>query len=136
MKLFISHADADSAAALRLAAALKHAGLDPWVAEDELYPGDNWAEVIGRGLAEAEAMVVLLSAESLRSSWVRNEIAYALGEERFKDRLLPLVIGSHEELPSELVPWPLRNLQWYEARQGEEPEIARRIAAALTHVAA
>lgn len=136
MKVFISHAETDSGVALRLAAALRQVGLDPFVAEDEMYPGDNWAEVIGRGLAEAEAMIVLLSPESLRSRWVRNEIVHALGELRFKDRVLPMVVGSRDKIPSDLVPWPLHNFPWYDAREGEEPEIARRIAAALTHAAA
>lgn len=136
MKVFISHAETDAAAALRLAAALREVGLDPFVAEDEMYPGDNWAEVIGRGLAEAEAMIVLLSPESLRSPWVRNEIVHALGELRFKDRVLPMVVGPREEIPSDLVPWPLHNFQWYDAREGDEPDIARRVAAALTHAAA
>lgn len=136
MKVFISHAETDAKTALRLATALREVGLDPFVAEDEMYPGDNWAEVIGRGLAEAEAMIVLLSPESLRSRWVRNEISHALGEQRFEHRLLPLVLGSRDDLPADLVPWPLHRMQWYEARQGEEPEIARRIADALTHEAA
>lgn len=136
MKVFISHAESDSAVALRLAAALEQAGLDPWLAEQELYPGDNWAEVIGRGLAEAEAMVVLLSPESVQSRWMRNEIVYALGEERFEGRLLPLVIGPREDLPADLVPWPLQKFQWIQAQRGEEPEAARHIAAILTHAAA
>lgn len=136
MKVFISHADADADVALRLAAALKAVGLDPWVAEDELYPGDNWAEVIGRGLAEAQAMVVLLSPQSLRSRWVRNEISYALGEERFKNRLLPLVIGRRDQLPSDLVPSALHLFPWFEVRPGDERNLAEGIATALAHAAA
>lgn len=132
MKVFISHTTSDTSFAKELAQALKDAGLEPWLAEWALLPGDNWGEAIGRGLSEADAMVVLLTPESMQNRWVRNEIMYAVGEERFEGRLLPVVIGSENDLPAEQMPWVLKTLQWLKARKGEERETARRIVAALT----
>lgn len=133
MKIFISHAAEDTALAERLAEGLRETGLEPWLAEWEIMPGDNWAEKLGQGLSEADAMVVLLTPQSASSQHVRHEIMYALGEERFEGRLLPLVVGSTQELPADQFPWALRSksIQWLSTTQGEEQEAAPRIAQAM-----
>jgi hypothetical protein len=44
-------------------------------------------------------MVVLLSPAALTSAFVQREIEYALGDERFKGRLVPVVVRSVKEIP-------------------------------------
>ena len=46
-------------------------------------PGDNWPNKVDQALQESDAMVVLLTADALRASWVRREIQYALGEQKY-----------------------------------------------------
>jgi hypothetical protein len=45
----------------------------------------------------------------MKSPWVRREIQFALGEERFQDRLIPVLA---KQTPSEVIPWILRKLHW------------------------
>jgi hypothetical protein len=132
MKIYISHATEDREAAERLARELGEAGHEAGLPESDVLPGDNWAEAVGRALADSEAMVVLLTPEALRSRWVRSEITYALGNERFEGRLFPVAISSAERLPEEEVPWILRSFRWLSIDPGHEGETARQISHALS----
>ena len=102
MKVFISHAHENEALAKKLGKALKRAGWDVWD-DEQILPGDNWAEKIGQALEESQAMVVLLTGAALSSSNVRWEIDYALGTKRLKNRLIPVLVGSgkylHQKFP-------------------------------------
>lgn len=136
MRIFISHSQQDAAAARRLADELERAGHDPWIAESQILPGDNWAEAVGRALSDAEAMVVLLTPDALRSEWVRHEISYAIGNERFEGRLFPVSIGPADRLDGEQVPWVLNSFHWLSLDVGQEGKAARRIADALSQAVA
>ncbi len=111
MKVFISYAQANRDLAKKVSASLKHAGFIVWDSEEEILPGDNWAEKIARALEAADAMVVLLTQESLHSRAVRWDIDYALGQKNFKHRLIPVFVGLPETLPEENIPWILRRLK-------------------------
>ena len=111
MKVFISHAYTDEPFVRKVATGLEKVGLEVWDATREILPGDNWADKVARALKESEAMVVLLTPDALRSSWVHWEIQYALGEQSYRNRLIPVLVGDPEELPKEDVPWILRRLQ-------------------------
>jgi hypothetical protein len=111
MKVFISYVNANRDLAKKVSVSLKRAGFTVWDSEEEVFPGDNWAEKIARALEEADAMVVILTEESVNSRTVRREIDYALGKKTFKDRLIPVFVGSPESLFEENIPWILRRLK-------------------------
>ena len=109
MNVFISHAEKDRPYATTLSRALVHAGLRVWE-PNGVQPGDNWALKAGEALAEADAVVVLLSPDSVASEWVRREIEFAISSPRFKHRLIPVLVR-----PTRDVPWILQELpQWLE----------------------
>jgi TIR domain len=81
MKVFISHAHTDEPLVKKVAVGLKEAGLEVWDDTREIMPGDNWADKVAQALRESETMVVLLTPDALRSSWVRRDVEYALGEQ-------------------------------------------------------
>ncbi|HYJ88051.1 MAG TPA: toll/interleukin-1 receptor domain-containing protein [Pyrinomonadaceae bacterium] len=110
MKVFISHSSETTDLARELSEALTRAGLEAWNHEQEILPGDNWAKKIGQALDESQAMVVLLSPGSLDSTTVRREIEYALGRKQFKNRLIPVFVGSEKELDLQKLPWILSHL--------------------------
>lgn len=132
MKIFISHSAEDREAAGRLAKGLQEAGHRVWMPEEEIFPGDNWAEAVSRALEEAEVMIVFLTEASLRSTSVKREMLYALGEKRFADRLIPVVVGSREQLPKKDVPWVLDSMRWFSLDIGRESDTAREIAHAFS----
>lgn len=136
MKVFISHSQEDEALARRIANVLKKAGLDVWD-DREIFPGDNWAEKIARALNESNAMVVLLTAEALKSRWVQHDISFALGENRYKKRLIPVIVGSPEKSKGDYYPWILNRLKTIklDAHENDEEDLEQ-IASALLEVAA
>ncbi|MBD0377559.1 MAG: toll/interleukin-1 receptor domain-containing protein [Flavisolibacter sp.] len=132
MKVFISHANKDAALARKIATILKQDGLNVWNEEDEIMPGDNWAEKTSQALNESEAMVVLLTPEALESKNVLREIDYALSEEPYSHRLISVIVGNLEKLPEEKVPWILKRLDMITLpEEGRNEEDIKQIAEAL-----
>ena len=81
-------------------------------------------------------MVVLLTPHALRSKWVRSEIEYALGEIRFRSRLIPVVAGDPEALKTEDVPWVFRHMKTIRLTDhANEEEGIKEIARTLLQVA-
>jgi adenylate cyclase len=74
--VFISYAREDAAIAGRFAEAFQAAGLSVWW-DDALRSGEAFDESIERALREAGAVVVLWSASSVVSRWVRAEATQA-----------------------------------------------------------
>jgi adenylate cyclase len=70
--VFISYARSTEDEAQRIAAGLREAGHDVW-RDDELPPHLPYADVIEARLRAAKAVVVIWSANAVRSHWVRAE---------------------------------------------------------------
>ncbi len=122
MKVFLSYTHNDSFLARKIASALVKNGLDVWNAETEILPGDNWAEKISNALKESDAMVVLITPESLESRIVRREIEYALGDKSYNKRVIPVLVGSEENLSVESIPWILQKLQMIRLSKPEQTD--------------
>ena len=108
---FISHASADKERFVRpFAAVLREThGVDAWVDEWEIQPGDKFAEKIHNAIADADAAVVVLSENSVDSKWVKDEINAALVHRVNKDvKLLPVVLDG---LTDQRIPPALRAIQ-------------------------
>jgi len=132
MKVFISYAREDAAVARRIAEGLRSAGLEVWYDESEIMPGENFAEKISQALEESQAMVVVITRNALRSSWVRREIQYALGRESYSGRLVPVIADRMEEIPENQIPWILKRLKMIVLPEaGREAHGIQEIAAAL-----
>ena len=125
MKVFLSHTQADAKWAMALRTALAEAGFEVWNPDTDLLPGANWHLELGRALERSDAMIVLISPESVKSQTVLSEIEYALGSPQFRGRLIPVLLK-----PTEDIPWILRRLQIVRATK-DVPETVDRIAAAL-----
>lgn len=110
MKVFISHSAQDSALARKVADVLQKNGLEVWY-DGEILPGDNWAQKVSEALEQSQAMVVLITPESLRSKGVERDIEYALGQRQFSGRLIPVVVGALKDLPPDDLPWILRHFR-------------------------
>ena len=74
--VFISYAKGDRARASELASALDAQGWSVWWDRD-IPPGRTFDDVIEEALTQARCVVVLWSAESLKSRWVRAEASAA-----------------------------------------------------------
>ena len=105
-KVFLSYSVEDGQIARALASRLTDAGLEIWDPAEALFPGDNAALRIGHALEESDAMVVLISPNSMKSESVRQELEYALGSARYKGRLLPVVLKPAKDMPLILKKFP------------------------------
>jgi hypothetical protein len=57
----------------------------------KLVGGHQWQDEILQGLQRCDWFVVLLSPSAVNSMWVKREIAYALSDERYENRIVPLL---------------------------------------------
>lgn len=136
MKVFISYSRKDEALADKVAAILEEAGLDAWYDKREIMPGENWAEKIAKGLKESDAMVVLLTPNALESDSVRLDIDFALSENAYNKRLIPVIVGEQAELPALKIPWIFKHLKTVRLPEhGRNKEQLKQIATALKEVA-
>ena len=85
--IFISYASEDREKARELAEALSRRGWSVWW--DRKIPlGKSFDEVIEKALAESKCVIVLWSAVSAASEWVRNEAS----EAKRRDILVPVFL--------------------------------------------
>ncbi|HEY6340323.1 MAG TPA: toll/interleukin-1 receptor domain-containing protein [Bryobacteraceae bacterium] len=106
MKIFLSHASEDRVFVNTLALDLKGRGFDVWYSEWELGVGDSLASAIQRGIREASWLVVVLSPDSVRSRWVREELNAGFARQLAEERVYILpVLHKDCEIPIFLRDW-------------------------------
>lgn len=85
--VFLSYAREDEARAAQIARGLETMGLDVFW-DNEIPPGQTWADYIEGKLAGCKVVIVLWSANSTKSQWVREEARMG----RDKAKLIPVMI--------------------------------------------
>jgi len=89
---FISHSAKDKPFVRKLAADLVASGVKVWLDEQRILVGDSIPEKIAQGLAESDFFLIVVSQNSVASSWVKKELSSALVHEieRRKVTVLPI----------------------------------------------
>ena len=105
--VFVSYSREDSNFALQLAKDLKTEGLVVWIDQQSIEPGQDWDNAIEEALIRCTHIVLVLSPSSVNSRNVRNEIAFALDEQK---TILPTL---HKDC---VVPLQLRRVQYIDFR--------------------
>ena len=86
--VFISYARVDSERADQVAAALQSSGLSVWIDRRGIETGRAYDQQIEEALTNAPCVIVLWTAASVKSDWVRNEAAEAYRLEK----LIPVLL--------------------------------------------
>lgn len=137
MRVFISHAYQDVEIARALAEALSQHGLEPWLADDCIAPGENYARVLADGLESSQAMAAVLTPWSVSAANIKNELSFALAHRAYTRRVFPILIGPPGSVAMGKLPWILEK---YPMLQIEDPakiaQAAAGIAEALSVAAA
>jgi len=99
-KVFISYASGDRTFVTKLMDALTKEKISAWLDENEISAGEPLRSEITSGLRACDALVVVLSPTSVRSDWVKFELAQFLALDN-KRRLIPILLGATpKELPA------------------------------------
>lgn len=107
-EIFLSHAHQDRRLATRLAETLRKHGIPTWHSERHIVGADQWVDQIGVALDRCDWFVVLLTPNAVASKWVKRELTYALDEDRYAGRIVPLLV---RDCDYRNLAWPLRTLQ-------------------------
>ena len=86
--IFISYAREDSEFALRLARDLRSAGVNIWMDQLDIPPGDRWDRAIEKALRTCDRLLIILSPASVASENVMDEVAFAFEQ---KKRIVPVL---------------------------------------------
>ncbi len=110
-QVFLCHASEDKSAARKLYNRLKKDGIDAWLDEQELLPGQDWQLEISKAVKASDAIIVFLSSQSVRKAgFVQKEIKLALDVAKEKPEGTIYFIPAR--LDDCLVPDSLQNYQW------------------------
>ncbi|MBE7501429.1 MAG: toll/interleukin-1 receptor domain-containing protein [Verrucomicrobiales bacterium] len=80
--VFISYSSKDQELAKRLHKDLQARGVRCWFAPEDLKIGDQFSTEVDRAIRLHDKLLLLLSADSLRSAWVEHEVREALEREK------------------------------------------------------
>ena len=101
-EIFLSHAHQDLAMARRLATVLTRHGVPTFFSPQNIIGAQQWQNEILSALQRCDWFVVLLSPNAINSMWVKREVAFALQDPRYEDRIVPLEYRDCD----------LKSLQW------------------------
>jgi hypothetical protein len=90
VEVFLSHSHYDREMANRVAEVLRAHGVPVWLSETNIIGGQQWHDEIGAALRRCDWFIVLLSPEAASSKWVQRELRYALEDNRYNNRIIPV----------------------------------------------
>lgn len=91
IEVFLSHASSDAPLASQLAETLRAHSVPTFYSPTNILGAQQWQNEILSALQRCEWFLVLLSPDSVDSMWVRRETALALADERYENRIVPLM---------------------------------------------
>lgn len=107
-KLFLSHASADRPFVNKLATFLTGRKIPFWYSRRHLVGAQQWHDEIGKALQSCDWFLVVISPAAVRSKWVKRELMYALNEDRYENRIIPML---YKPCDTEALSWTLASLQ-------------------------
>jgi predicted ATPase/DNA-binding winged helix-turn-helix (wHTH) protein len=115
--VFVSHASEDNAATVRIATALRAAGIEVWLDRDELKGGDAWDHRIRQQLRDCALFMPIISRHTMRRPEAYFRLEWHLADQRTllmvrsKAFVVPVCIDDTTEAEAE-VPESFRAAQW------------------------
>ncbi|HLM55605.1 MAG TPA: toll/interleukin-1 receptor domain-containing protein [Pyrinomonadaceae bacterium] len=90
-EVFISHSSLDQPFAALITAVLQRHGVPFWLSRRNLIGAQQWHDEIGAALKRCDWFVVILSPNSVASKWVKRELLFALNDDHYEGRIVPLL---------------------------------------------
>jgi hypothetical protein len=89
-EVFLSHSSQDRDMASRVAEILRAHGVPVWFSQTDIVGAQQWHDEIGAALDRCDWFLVLLSPDAVLSKWVKRELLFALNNDRYQDRIVPI----------------------------------------------
>jgi hypothetical protein len=105
---FLSHAARDRKRVDAIAKILRKHGVPVWYSRTHLRGAQQWQDEIGKALKRCDWFIVILSPSSVKSTWVKRELSYALNQKRYEDRIIPVLL---RKCKYENLHWTLASFQ-------------------------
>src|SRR5205085_10351365 len=114
LRVFLCHSSSDKQAVRDLYIRLRNEGMDPWLDEENLIPGQKWRQEISKSVRNSDVVIVCLSQGAVnKTGFVQKELKYALdvADEQPEDTifLIPAKL-EYCETPDRLSEWQWVNL--------------------------
>jgi hypothetical protein len=90
-EVFLSHSSLDGQFATDLASVIQRHGIPVWYSQTNIVGAQQWQDEIGAALQRCDWFALILSPQSASSMWVKRELSFALQQNRFEDRIVPIV---------------------------------------------
>ncbi len=116
-EVFLSHATPDHEFASRIAELMRGHGLPVWYSRTNLLGAQQWQDEIGAALERCDWFAVVISPAAIESMWVRRELAYALAQRKFENRIVPVI---HQTCEYHRLSWVLPTCQVVDFRSSFE----------------
>lgn len=100
---FISYSRVDTDFVVKLAKELRKEGVDLWLDQIDIGPGDRWDKAVQKALKECHSLLIIYSPDSVASENVLDEVYYVLGEKR---KVIPVLYKNCD------IPFRLKRLQY------------------------
>jgi hypothetical protein len=113
-KIFISHAHQDRVFVAKLIKVLRRHGIKYWYSPKHIAGAQKWYDEIGKALAHCDWFLMVLSPHSAKSKWVKHEYLYVLNDDRFEEKIVPVI---YKKCAWEKRFWTLQSLQWISFEQ-------------------
>ena len=109
LKVFLCHASGDKPAVRKLYHRLCAAGIDPWLDEENLLPGQDWRLKIPKAVRSSDVIIICLSSRAVtKAGYFQKEIKYALdvADEQPEGAIFLIPLRLEEcEVPERLSRW-------------------------------
>jgi len=89
---FLSHSSRDRRFVARLAQVLKRHKIKYWYSATHIAAAKQWHDEIGKALERCGWFLVVLTPDSVRSAWVKRELLFALNDNRYNEKIIPLLL--------------------------------------------
>jgi hypothetical protein len=116
-EIFLSHSSLDRSFATALAETLRRHGLPVWYSQTNILGAQQWHDEIGLALKRCDWFVIVLSPHAVDSVWVKREMLFALNDQRYESRILPLL---YRDCAYGQLSWTLSLLQFVNFNQDLE----------------
>jgi hypothetical protein len=127
LRVFLCHGKEDKDAVRALRRHLKEAGMQPWLDEEDILPGQLWEPAVLAAVQRSHVLLACLSATSVgRRGFIQREIEIALDKAQELPETGVFIIPLR--LDDCIVPGRLAPFQWFDLRG---PADAARLVARL-----